>query len=112
MSMHSWSLKSAYFAVTTLMTLSVIGGGIAIIIMNQNEQNVAWAQQLIGMIITLWVPSPAENLREILAENINRRRLHETIIDNNQQPQNNVPNIVIHTGEPPIQSHEQTQQQL
>jgi len=106
MSLHAWSLKTAYFAVTTLITLSIIGGGIAVIILNENEQNVAWAQQLIGMIVTLWVPSPAENLREILAENINRRHLRDTIIDNNHEQQNNIPNIVIHTGEPSIQTQQ------
>lgn len=101
MSLHSWSLKSAYFAVTTVLTLSIIGGGLTVIIMNTDEKNVAWAQQLIGMIVTLWVPSPAENLREILAENINRRRSYDTMTRNDPHaiPATNVPNIVIHTGE-------------
>jgi len=97
--MHLCSLKSAYFAVTTVLTLSIIGGGVAIIIMDRNENNVLWAQQLIGMIVTLWVPSPAENLREILAENVNRHLARETIRRENSGAHNNIPNIVIHTNE-------------
>jgi hypothetical protein len=95
--MHLCSLKSAYFAVTTALTLSIIGGGIAIIILDRNSNNVIWAQQLIGMIVTLWVPSPAENLREILAENINRHHSHDHLEHN--IPNDNVQNVIIHTGD-------------
>lgn len=97
--MHLCSLKSAYFAVTTVLTLSILGGGIAIVMMDENENNVLWAQQLIGMIVTLWVPSPAENLREILAENVNRHIARETVRREISGQQNNIPNIVIHTNE-------------
>lgn len=61
------NLKGAYFVVTTAITLLVIGGGLSIVILNNDAQNVAWAQQLIGMIVTLWVPSPAENLKDAIS---------------------------------------------
>ena len=66
--MRWFTLKGAYFAVTTLITMSIIAGGLAIIIMNEDTPNVIWAQQLIGMVVASWVPSPAENLKDILAD--------------------------------------------
>lgn len=66
--MKLFTLKSAYFVVTTFITLSIIAGGLTIVIMNNEPSNVIWAQQLVGMIVTLWVPSPAENLKQIIYE--------------------------------------------
>jgi len=66
--MRLLTIQSGYFLMSAIMTLVVLGGGFTLIILDKNPANVSWARELIGMIITLWVPSPVENLREAIKQ--------------------------------------------
>lgn len=66
--MKCFSIKRAYFIIASMLTMTMLVGGFVLIIMNEDKENVQWARELIGMVITLWVPSPAENLKDMLKE--------------------------------------------
>lgn len=91
--MRLLTIQSGYFLMSAVMTLAVLGGGFALIILDKNPSNTSWARELIGMVITLWVPSPVENLREAIKqahehdEHVKNQNLHnnKTTITNLSQ---------------------------
>lgn len=64
--MNCFNLKIVYFAISGVITSIVLIGGFTIIIKNSNQSNYDWAQNLIAMCVTLWMPSPADSIKEII----------------------------------------------
>jgi hypothetical protein len=57
----------AYFAISGIISTIVLVGGFVIIIKDSNQSNYDWAQNLIAMCVTLWMPSPADSIKEIIS---------------------------------------------
>lgn len=80
--MPCFSLKRAYFIVSSVISGIVLVGGFTLIITMRNTKddngNFEWARNLIAMVFTLWMPSPGESLKEIVeSRNRNLQRLAE-----------------------------------
>lgn len=79
--MQCFTLKMAYFAISGVITTLVLVGGFVIIIKDSNQSNYDWAQNLIAMCVTLWMPSPADSIKEIISMREQRAEKRAQIIE-------------------------------
>lgn len=94
--MRCFSLKRAYFVVSSVISGLVLIGGFTLLITTKNDKddngNFEWARNLIAMIVTLWMPSPGESLKEMVeSRNRNIERL-ATIQSSPDKSSSNVSN--------------------
>lgn len=91
--MWSFSIKRAYFIVTTIITSVILTGGYIIIIKNQNQESVSWAEQLICLCIALWIPSPVDYLKETMSKS--RTELINDVLPDKQEGTKEPTDVVI-----------------
>jgi len=74
--MKCFSLKLAYFIISSCVTAIIIIGGFTVIFVKKDDDGgYNWARELISMSLTLWMPSPAEYFKDIvMMKNHNEQR--------------------------------------
>lgn len=76
--MKCFSIKRAYFVVATVFTLCILIGSYAVVF--KGTTNSDWARELIYMCLALWIPSPAEHLKDMLEK---RRQQTQLALEKN-----------------------------